>query len=697
MPMNAVDRNEHHLVTEARSSTRRLGVTSDEALRAWLIAADALVQDGQYQEAMDRLDSLSRSIDLGSTPYLLTLNLKLLRLTNRLGQYGEVEKYLHWCKEFAKQADYTTDIDGEELLTLAIYSGTQSWLTEPSHLANETAPEASNQSDSSNLFVASKISDLIEGKHYHSELLRVISSWRGHSSSTQLFEEAMTLAENMSLVSDKVLLAHILALELVSFPSGAESLVAEDIRQLINFWSIATADIIDPRLFAEHENFEDLVAALSNFYQKLPTAVASSPIWTPLRAITFLQGLSTWSVANIMKFAKSQFATTDPLRIDDELHKSVSLSLHTLQEIYKPDEHGKESALSHDTCHTTVEQHLNSMIRRGLYEGRMGLVKSSLELLADHLTSQDLSDKRSSEMQVLTNWYHRFNLSRDVNSEELPTSLTSEERYVVFSDLVLAQSSLILGQASKMLSSTNISDSNPESMKLWVLDVERKYTAASFEYVAANYTLCRLLEIVDPKTAVKRLRKQRNVLVNAGFSNNELLADLTLREIDALYTLGRDRECVESAESLLVKHSPVSAETECRLRIAQLRSTANMRQKNDSAMELITSAEKTLLLSRPSISKKLEKSLRIELMRNTEIFSEYSRALEFALPLYDFQSTSELKHADVYLLTSIARLAALTSNKEIEEAAWVELSIVETPMSQFYKIRSKSTEMNQLA
>lgn len=423
-------------------------------------------------------------------------------------------------------------------------------------------------------------------------------------------------------------------------------------------------------------------------YQELPVKVASSPIWTPLRAITFLQGLSTWSVANIVKFAESQFATTDPLRIDDAHNKSILFSLHALREIYKLDEHDKESALSCETSHASVEQHLNSTIRRGLLEGKMGLVKSSLELLADHLTSQDLSEKRSSEMQVLTNWYHCFSLRNDVNSEVISATLSSDERHANFSGFVLAQSNLVLGQSAKMISSINISGSDAQSMKHWVLDIERKYAATSLEYVAANHTLCSLLEIVDPRAAVKRLRKQRNVLVNAGFSNNEFLADITLREIDALYVLGRDRECVDSAGSLLLKHSPLSAETECKLRIAQLRSTANMRQINDSAIELITSAEKTLLLSQPSISKKLEKSLRIELMRNTEIFGDYSRGLDFALPIYDFQKSYELQHEDVYLLTSIARFAALTSNKEIEEAAWTALSTLKSPMSQFYKIRS---------
>lgn len=325
----------------------------------------------------------------------------------------------------------------------------------------------------------------------------------------------------------------------------------------------------------------------------------------------------------------------------------------------------------------------------------MGLVKSSLDLLTDHLASQGLSAEQSSEMQILTNWYHRFNLSNEVNSAELSTTFSSEERYAVFSDFVLTQSGLILDQAGKILCSIKSSESDFESIKRWGADVERKYSATSLEYIAANYALCSLLEKADPKTAVNLLRKQRSVLANVGFSNSEFLADLTLREIDALYRLGRDRECVESATALLARHSPVSAETECKLRTAQLRSTANMRQKNDGATRLVSSAEERLLLSEPSISKGLEKLLRIELMRNSEVFGEYTRALEFVIPLYDFQANSELRHSDVYLLTSIARLAARTSKKETEEAAWNVLSAVETPMNQFYEIRSKSSDMEQ--
>lgn len=696
MQMNAVDHHEHHLVTEARLITRRLGVTSDEAQRAWLDAVDALVLAERYQEAMDRLVSLSQSIDLDSTPQILTLNLKLLRLANRLGYYDQVAKHVQWCHEFIKRTDSCSEIYSDGLLKLAVYAGWQSWSGKPTHKSNEIASESSNESSLKEICAAPIVSDLIESKPYYSELQRVILSWREHASSTQLFEEAMPLVRNMNHVSDKVLLTHFLALELVSFPGGSETLIEEDTSKLVNFWSIAAADIIDPKLFAEDDNVEGSSATLSSLYQKLPAAIASSPIWTPLRVIIFLQGLSTWPISDITNFAESQFVSTDPLRIDDEHHKSVLVSLHTLRDVYKLDERGKESAFIHETSHDTVARHLNSMIRRGLYEGKMGLVKSSLELLADHRTSQDLSDKRSTEMQVLTHWYHRFNLSSEVNMVENSTNLSSDARFPDFSGIVLAQSNLVLGQATKTISSINISQSDAESMKRWVLDVERKYTATSLEYVTANYALCSQLETVDPKTAVQQLRKLRNVLVNSGFSSNEFLADLTLRELDALYTLGRDRECVESAESLLVRHTPLSAETECKLRIAQLRSTANMRQKNGRATEIVTSAEKNLLPSQPLLSRKLEKTLRIELMRNAEVFGEYARALEFVLPLYNFQTTFELQHSDVYLLTSIARLAELTSNTEIEGVAWTALSTLETPMSQFYKVRSKSSETNRL-
>ena len=681
MQTNAVDRNEHNLVEEARSITRSLGLASDEAQRAWLDAADALVLSERYEEAIDRLESLSQSIDLGSTQHLLTLKLKLLRLTNRLGRYGQVAKYVHWCEEFVKQTDSFTETNSDELLKLAVYAGMQSWLAEPAHETNETASEISKKTGIKDPFAAPIVTAIIESKPYYSELRRVIFSWREHASSKQLFEEALPLVRNMKLDSDKILLTHFLALELVSFPSGSEALIAEDIRQLINFWSIASADIVDPKLFIEHESAEDSSAILNSLYNSLPTIVANSPIWTPLRAIVFLQGLSTWSVANIMKFAESQFTTTDPLRIDAAHYNAISSSLYILREIYKLDEHGKESASCHEKNHVTVEQHLNARIRQGLYEGRMGLVKSNLDLLADHFVSQDLSEKKIAEMNVLTTCYHRFNLSGEVSTEDTSTIPSSENRHVIFSDFVLAQSNLVLYQAATMTSSMDFSESDAESMNRWVLDVERKYSTTSLEYVTANYTHCCFLQRSDPKTAVKRLRKQRNALAIAGFSNNEFIMDLTLREIDALYTLGRDRECVESAESSLVKHSPVSTETECKLRIAQLRSIANMRQTNDSAIKLITSVEKNLLLSHPPISKKLEKSLRIELMRNTEILGEYSRALEFVILLYDFQSTSELDPTDVYLLTSIARLAALTSNKEIEVAAWNALSTIETPMS----------------